>query len=80
LIDRGLVDAGWTIVPQKDFYAAKSLKEYDRCAIEEFPNPLPSTATLCLSRNRHLSQITGLGLSVLITQVARRRSSSQISE
>jgi len=36
LIDRRLTDAGWKIVPEKEFDPAKPLATYNRCAIEEF--------------------------------------------
>jgi type I restriction enzyme R subunit len=38
LIDKQVTDSGWRIVRQKDFDPAKSLKIYDRCAIEEYPS------------------------------------------
>jgi type I restriction enzyme R subunit len=37
LIDRQIADAGWRIVRENDFDAAKPLTAYNRCAIEEYP-------------------------------------------
>src|SRR5438132_171695 len=48
LIDRGLTDAGWRIILEKDFDASKPLRAYDRCAIEEYPTDRgPADYALC---------------------------------
>ncbi|HEY2931028.1 MAG TPA: hypothetical protein VGK99_04725 [Acidobacteriota bacterium] len=49
LIDKGLTDAGWRIVPENKFDSSKPLRAYDRCAIEEYPTENgPSDYALCV--------------------------------
>ena len=48
LIDQRLVDAGWKIVPERQFDVSKPLSAYDRCAIEEYATESgPADYALC---------------------------------
>jgi type I restriction enzyme, R subunit len=48
VIDQRLVDAGWRIVPARQFDASKPLSSFDRCAIEEYATDNgPADYALC---------------------------------
>jgi type I restriction enzyme R subunit len=53
LVDRRITDAGWRIVREKDFDAAKPLTAYNRCAIEEYPTD-NGPADYAISVNGHI--------------------------
>lgn len=61
LIDPKLEAAGWRVVP---FYPGQSLKNYERCAVEEFPTDNgPADYALCVGagpRDRRSQEIVAL--------------------
>jgi hypothetical protein len=63
LIDRGLIAAGWRVVPEKEFDSSNPLRVFDRCAIEEYPTDNgPADYALC-AEGKILGIVEGKKLS-----------------
>src|SRR6266567_5107761 len=61
IIDRKLTDAGWSVVA---FDSSKTLADFDRCAIEEYPTDNgPADYALCVG-GQILGVVEGKRLSV----------------